>query len=228
MTPFAQLALMEKSAMMGAGYAAPGQGGMVRPPAWGSPQSSAAGAVAGAAAKPKGQWGVINNTWGDIGMSSIPIVGGVYMANRAIQDFRQGNIGSGIGNALWSAISFVPGGGLLKGVAGGLKGLARGAKLSKGVMGAAKPAIGAMSGINRAQHVARNGWRGMQAAGKTLPGGGGLKTYGTAMGASIAAPMLLDPKQPQQQPPQQQFNPYEPQPQGQQSWIQMGREQLGH
>lgn len=124
------------------------------------------------AAAPK-QWGVIDNMWGDLAVSSIPIAGSVYLGNRAVQDFRQGNWGSGIGNALWAGLGLIPGVGAVK-----------------GVLGAAKAGFKGLSAARAAGNIAKAGWRG--ATSSPL----GMKSMIGATAAGMAAPALLDPAKP--------------------------------
>lgn len=168
MTPFAQLGvLMEKSAYQGQA-----------PPAGYEYQTNARSGLRDPYApyRPTQQgpgWGVIQNGWGDAAVSAIPFVGSAYMGNKAVQDFRQGNWGSGIGNSIWAGLSLIPGVGVAK---AGL-GVARAGVRSMGAWNAAKSVgKGALS-------TGPMGWKGMTGA----------------AGAGMAAPMM-DPSQAQPQP----------------------------
>lgn len=181
-TPFAQLEVMQKRASAQPfPYAQTYQPGRV-PDAL--PNGQAPAAAPGMIKHP----GVIDNMWGDIAVSSVPVLGSVYMANKAIGDFRNGNVGSGLGNLLWAGLGVLPGMGAIKGGLGALRGLGKGV----GALGAAKSMVA-------------GGWRGAAAANPL-----GIKGTIGAMGAGIAAPMLLDPSQPQQQPQQPTYQPQQP------------------
>lgn len=124
MTPFARLSFLEKvaTAQPSPGYQAPAPPKLVDP---------YAAPVAAPTGKP---WGTVNNMWGDLALSSIPFVGTAYMGNRAIQDYRYGNIAGGLGNSVGAALSILPGVGVAKGIAGGaLKGV--GAAVKGGLKG---------------------------------------------------------------------------------------------
>jgi hypothetical protein len=76
------------------------------------------------------------NEWTDLGVDMAagtnPFTGVPYYGAKMVDDFRQGNIASGLGNALWGGLSFVGGAALGKGALGlGAKLLGRGA--AKGV-----------------------------------------------------------------------------------------------
>jgi hypothetical protein len=123
MTPFAQLQFLDKQAAVAApppGYEyAKTESGLNDPFAAYRPQS---GTVAALQEQPR--WGVVENTWGDIAMSAIPFVGSAYLGNKAVQDFRRGNVWSGVGNGLMAGLSLIPGVGFAKGVLGaGAKGI---------------------------------------------------------------------------------------------------------
>ena len=181
MTPFAQLELREKSAAVqpnpNSGLIDPyAAGGSLHDPyaAYRVPRPGGAPAAAGQAAGKPGQWGVIDNTWGDLAVSSIPFVGSAYLGNKAIQDFRQGNWGSGIGNTIWAALGLIPGVGAIK-----------------GGLGAAKAGVKGLDALGKAKNVAGGAWQGAKGA---MPGGWKTMVGGSA--AAMGAP-LLDPSRPQ-------------------------------
>jgi hypothetical protein len=142
MTPFAKLGLMEKSAYQGqappAGYEyqVNERSGLRDPYAAYRPQAGTAAAL-----REQPRWGVVDNTVGDIALSSIPFVGSAYLGNKAVQDFRRGNVWAGIGNGVMAGLSLIPGVGLAKGVAsaagkgvmGAIRGGARGAMTTGGL-----------------------------------------------------------------------------------------------
>lgn len=121
--------------------------------------------------------GVIEDEWGDLAASSVPVVGSLYQANKAIGDFRNGNIGSGIGNLLWAGASLIPGVGLLR-----------------GGMGAARAGMKGMSALSKLKQVGGGAWKGMRAAAPSV------KSTVGVLGAGMAAPALLDPAAPTSQP----------------------------
>lgn len=155
MTPFAQLEHFEKVA---AAIPNP-HSGLVNPYAGQSYQPTQPAAAAG----PQKQWGVIDNMWGDIGVSSIPIAGSVYMGNRAIQDFRQGRWGAGIGNTIWAGLGLIPGAGAVKGALGAIKGGV------KGLSGAKAVATAAGKGAMTTGPLGTKGMLGASAAGMVAP-----------------------------------------------------------
>jgi len=140
MTPFAALGqAMEKRAFSGQafphgqqGYTSPyGPGGhnyLADPPQQPAQQPQA---------QPDGKGGW---TWGDTGMlaldiaaASNPITGVPYYGVKAFNDFKDGNVWSGISNIGWGASSFLPGAASIgKGI---FSGISRGAaKMTPGVI----------------------------------------------------------------------------------------------
>jgi hypothetical protein len=128
MTPFAQLQFLDKQAAVAAppaGYEyAKTESGLNDPFAAYRPQAGTAAAL-----REQPRWGVVDNTLGDLAMSAIPFVGSAYLGNKAVQDFRRGNVWSGIGNTALAGLTLIPGVGLAKGLVHGA---------AKGVMGAVK------------------------------------------------------------------------------------------
>lgn len=111
MTPFAQLHFLEKVAAVtppAPGYQVNDQSGLRDP--YSTPVPASTG-------KP---WGTVSNGWGNFALEALPVVSTAYLGNKAVQDFRYGNIGSGIGNSVMTAVSLIPGAGVVKGVGKGL------------------------------------------------------------------------------------------------------------
>jgi hypothetical protein len=139
MTPFAQLGVMNKRAAVQAPppqYELPvnAQSGLRDPHA--ANYSPVPGTQAALQAQPR--WGEVQNGLGDFALSAIPFVGSAYMGNKAIQDFRRGNVWSGVGNGLMAGLSLIPGVGFAKGVLGaGAKGIMAGVRAGKAGMFAA-------------------------------------------------------------------------------------------
>lgn len=160
--------------------------------------------------QPQKFMGIQEGGWGDLGMSLIPGVGTAYMGGKAMRDFSQGNIWSGVGNTALAAASLIPfAGGVAKGV--GMLGrplswLMRGGK-----------------GMQGARHAVRRGAVNLARAttgGRTLLGvsnGAGKNMFNVTsrgLGYNVALPAagvgalaMGAPGQPQPQAPGPQYDP---------------------
>jgi hypothetical protein len=184
------------------------------------------------------------NEWADLGLDvaagTNPFTGVPYYGTKMVDDFRKGNIASGLGNALWGGLSFVGGAALGKGALGlGAKLLGRGA--AKGVAKTvAKPVAQQAGVIGNAAQKAQQGAqaygntmrRGQDFAGRqmtglgnrlattTIPMTGGRQlgqrggqiaaNTGVMLGGGLAASGLNATAQPTAQPTQQPAQPTQP------------------
>ena len=134
MTPFAALGQLEKNANQYLVDAASPY----------TPQTGYAlmkSAHPGATPAPPARSGELSNTWADLGVSLIPGVGSVYMGNKAVNDFKEGNWGSGLGNLGWAALGLIPGAGLLRGGLGAVKAGLKGRHIARAAIGGARKAL---------------------------------------------------------------------------------------
>ena len=189
MTPFALLEPMTKRAGTQAFPFAPQyMPGRV-------PQPMPAPGQAPAAPAEEGGWGW-KDTGGlalDIAAGSNPFTGVPYYGYKAFNDFKDGNIWSGLGNIAWGAASFLPGAGsAAKGVVGGLS---RGAaKLTPGFVKSMQ------TGSKLAPGVASRIGMG------SLVGGLGATGMGIYTGEGAPQPQQQTPTMPQPMAPQQPLN----------------------
>lgn len=187
MTPFAQLApmMLKRAGTQPFPFAPQYMPGRV-------PQPMPTPGPEPAAPAEGGGWGW-KDTGGlalDVAAGSNPFTGVPYYGYKAIKDFSDGNIWSGIGNIGWGALSFLPGA----------------ASVGKGIVGGATRGIAKMTpGVIKS----------MQTGAKLTPGmAKGLGIGGATAGiGSIAGGMLTGEGAPQQQPQQQPMMPQAPQPQ---------------
>lgn len=209
MTPFAVLGQLEKSA-----YQA--QQNPYAQAAWQAvaPRNQPAAQGPDPLA-PGPRFGEASNGWVDAGLSMLPGVGTVYMGNKAVNNFKNGEWMQGIGNGLMAGLSIIPGVGAVKGLYSGAKaGLAaaRGAgAAARGATGGLRGAASAVgSGVNTA---AKTGWgaaRGGASGWWNATKSQGWKAPAAGVGAVIGGNMLgvgheYEPPAEQYKPSQQGF-----------------------
>lgn len=145
------------------------------------------------AAPDEGGWGW-KDTGGlalDIAAGSNPFTGVPYYGYKAFNDFKDGNIWSGLGNVAWGAASFLPGAGsAAKGIVGGIS------------RGAAKMTPGFVKSMQTGGKLSAGMTKGI-GTGSLV---GGLGATGMGMYTGEGAPQQQPPMMPQQMPQQQPFN----------------------
>ena len=195
MTPFAQLAFVEKSA---AASPPPGYQYAQGPTGLNNPYAAAVPTPGGAAAPTAPRhWGWdAGELAADIGLGWNPITGVPWFGGKAVHDFSNGRWGSGALNTGLAALSFVPGASsVLAGVKGGA-GVAKAAPALMrmgGMIGKNAPKMQAMAGrmtpaMSRISGVAGHG---AVRVGAPVAGGVGL---GVAEGMSGGPPEGVAPQ----------------------------------
>lgn len=152
-------------------------------------------------------------TAGRVALGALPVLGGLYEGYNAVDAFRQGRWGSGLGHAALAGLSFIPGAGVLGGLGKGLgKALFRGGMAAgrRGLVGAGANLARAGAGLRAGGQVAERGAQSLMSApgltgrllrgSQTLPGslaqGAGAIGLGTldanAAGRQLANRQAVD------------------------------------